>query len=198
MARSIRISEKNAQRLADYMGSDSRDPLAWPEREALEELQRALDRKPPSGLRQAGRKAKKRRSPVGDLQRREDAARREKVAKREERGEIRDRCVSRSEGRCENPDCRRSATELYPAHWDHFFGRARAESVETSWMLCPDCDHLKTHSDPDAAAWYRRFLRHLADQPPTRAYRAARRRAEKRLAFVETRAALPAAPRSTP
>lgn len=46
------------------------------------------------------------------------------------------------------------------ATMDHFFGKARAESVETCWALRADCHAEKTDSKPDRATWLRKFIVH--------------------------------------
>jgi hypothetical protein len=50
------------------------------------------------------------------------------------------------------------------ATMDHFFGKARAESVETCWALRADCHAEKTdnklHGKTDRAAWLRKFIAH--------------------------------------
>jgi 5-methylcytosine-specific restriction endonuclease McrA len=73
-----------------------------------------------------------------------------------------------------------------PLECDHFFGRARAQSVETCWMLCRGCHRKKTDGSPTSAWWFRRFIEHAHALD----YRAAMALAEKRLAFVEARSAL--------
>ena len=61
------------------------------------------------------------------------------------RKDVRAACVERAQGCCEACGSRRG-----PAlHWDHFWGRGREESVESSWMLCAYCDHAKTESKTD-------------------------------------------------
>ena len=65
------------------------------------------------------------------------------------RREVRDACVRRARGRCEQcgdwqgPDL----------HLDHFWGRAREESVESCWMLCPGCHEDKTNNRPNRGEW---------------------------------------------
>jgi len=70
---------------------------------------------------------------------------------------IRAAAVERSGGACES--CGEWAGEA--AHCDHFFGRGHvAESLETVWMLCPNCDLLKTNNKPSSAWWMREFRTH--------------------------------------
>jgi 5-methylcytosine-specific restriction endonuclease McrA len=63
---------------------------------------------------------------------------------------------ARSGGRCEA--CGATAGEAL--HWDHFHGRAREESVESTWMLCPRCDHRKTNNAPTRTYWLCIFRDH--------------------------------------
>lgn len=64
---------------------------------------------------------------------------------------------ARAKGRCEACWGWLVADE---GHLDHFFGRARAESVENCWALCDKCDTAKTASKPSRAEWQRKFIRH--------------------------------------
>jgi hypothetical protein len=64
--------------------------------------------------------------------------------------------AARANGCCEACGARRGEA----LHWDHFHGRAREESVESTWMLCPRCDREKTESKPSRLWWLRRFLAH--------------------------------------
>lgn len=45
-------------------------------------------------------------------------------------------------------------------HLDHFFGRARHESLQTCWALSVECDRARTDNHPDAATWADRFYLH--------------------------------------
>jgi 5-methylcytosine-specific restriction endonuclease McrA len=101
-------------------------------------------------------------------------------AKREARGEVGAAVMDRAHGRCE---CCGSGDGLLEL--EHFFGRARAESLETCWALCRACHRSKTDNDPSAAWWLKRFARHCEHYR----YSEAEARARKRLAFVEARGA---------
>lgn len=46
------------------------------------------------------------------------------------------------------------------AQLDHFFGRARAQSVETCWRLREDCHFNKTNNSPSAGYWLEKFIEH--------------------------------------
>jgi 5-methylcytosine-specific restriction endonuclease McrA len=64
--------------------------------------------------------------------------------------------AARAAGKCEA--CGAVAGESL--HWDHFHGRAREESVESTWMLCPRCDRQKTENSPSRIHWLNRFKVH--------------------------------------
>ena len=74
---------------------------------------------------------------------------------------IRAICVERGGGRCE-------ACGVDPwrgISMDHFWGRAREESVESCWMLCAGptgCDRQKTDNFPSRLHWVRLFGVHVA------------------------------------
>jgi hypothetical protein len=86
----------------------------------------------------------------------------EKKAAKASRIDIRATVAARAGGCCENCGARRGKA----LHWDHFWGRAREESVESTWLLCPRCDREKTESWDDRAkkhnriAWLLRFGTH--------------------------------------
>lgn len=112
--------------------------------------------------------------------------RRAKTSKREaaalKRTAIRDFVFARAEGRCEvrgdHWHCHKPATEL-----DHFFGRARAESVETCWAICATDHRNKTNNSPSAEGWLETFAVHCDRY----GYREEAARARNRLAFVLAR-----------
>jgi len=79
----------------------------------------------------------------------------------------------RSGGRCES--CSRGSGNY--GQTDHFFGRARAEGVESCWLLCMECHYRKTNNQPSARFWLEMFVAHCAKH----GYEAARERATKRL-----------------
>lgn len=116
------------------------------------------------------------------------------------RAEVRAAIVVRSEGFCEcgcgERVCDDRKTPCYPearGEMDHFWGRRKApETVETCWFLRPGCHLAKTRNQPDAATWLRRFMGHCQRY----AFITQLRKAQARLKFVETRNALPAAPRT--
>lgn len=74
--------------------------------------------------------------------------------------EIRAAVVTRAGGWCEG--C--NMASLYPLRWDHWLGgagrRVPKQTVETTWMLCRDCDSMRTHNRPDAAHWNHLFEMH--------------------------------------
>jgi hypothetical protein len=111
--------------------------------------------------------------------------RKPKVAKRKAKkhawGQVRDAVVARAANRCEA--CTGWLVGL--AQVDHFFGRSRAETVETCWALCRQCHEEKTINRPSAASWLIAFAKHCAKH----GYSEAEARARKRLAFVQARGA---------
>lgn len=101
---------------------------------------------------------------------------------------LRSECAKRAGGICELPDCGAWIGENGElAHADHFWGRGAgrdSETLETVWLLCPDHDHQKTNNKPDAAYWLCAFIKHCGK------YGYDNERAESRLQFVTTRAAV--------
>jgi hypothetical protein len=90
-------------------------------------------------------------------------ARVEREARILARGELRHDVVVRSGGRCENPGCRKVITSG-GCSWDHWLGgngrRQQQESIETTWLLCSECDYARTHNAPSAGYWNARFKTH--------------------------------------
>lgn len=220
MARSISISLKSAQTIQSHWQT-----CAGPEGAAFGELLAAIQRaehQPRSGLRQAGRGApRKSRDVLRAWEKLDDVPlassvlavpahakpRPTKAEKQEETSAIREACLKRAAGKCEcgcgqylGPAVGDPAYMMLTTmpELDHFFGRGRGrppQSVETCWILRADCHREKTNNRPDVATWLRRFLAHL-DSQNSGSYLSIRAYAENRLAFVETRSALPAAPRA--
>lgn len=95
--------------------------------------------------------------------------------------DIRAAVLARANGLCE---CCSTTLSLFGGQLDHFWGKARDESVESCWMLTVDCHYQKTNSIPSSAFWLRAWIRHL------RKYGYDTTKAGNRLHFVETRAAL--------
>jgi 5-methylcytosine-specific restriction endonuclease McrA len=156
MSASVRISAKAARSAYEHL--DPASPAAKELKAALAHASRA------SATRRTLRKPKEAK----------------RKAKREARGEVRAAVMDRAHGRCE---CCGSGDGLLEL--EHFFGRARAESLETCWALCRACHRSKTDNDPSAAWWLKRFARHCEHYR----YSEAEARARKRLAFVEARGA---------
>ena len=79
------------------------------------------------------------------------------------RGELRHDVVVRSNGRCENPACRKVITSG-GCSWDHWLGgngrRQEQESLATTWLLCAACDYARTNNEPSATYWNERFKTH--------------------------------------
>lgn len=80
---------------------------------------------------------------------------RKNAAKAKDTKAIRAAVMERAGGRCEH--CGWAFQPFNPGELDHFFGRARAESVETCWALCRDCHREKTQNDPSAVHWLESF-----------------------------------------
>jgi 5-methylcytosine-specific restriction endonuclease McrA len=89
-------------------------------------------------------------------------ARKVETAKRQTKREARDGVYAavdrRAGGRCEA--CGHTLHSLNPGEHDHFWGRARAETVESVWLCCRQCHREKTENRPSRATWLRRFIRH--------------------------------------
>jgi hypothetical protein len=153
--------------LEDHSGS-----LHFYEADALEELRAAL--RPKSKKTWATSRKQKREK---------------KAAKKEKRAAVREAVMMRALGYCEcgcGNYVRETALEL-----DHFWGRARSESVESCWALSK-CHHwFKTHNEPSAEYWLKKFAKHCERHGFTD--EAARARA--RLSFIQTRSSLPEAPK---
>lgn len=66
---------------------------------------------------------------------------------------------ARSHGCCESCWVE-THTQIPGVSRDHFWGRAREESVESVWRLCATCDHDKTNNRPNRKWWLGRFRRH--------------------------------------
>jgi hypothetical protein len=79
------------------------------------------------------------------------------------RGELRHDAITRSGGRCENPICEKRLV-YRGCVFDHWLGgsgrRDQAESLQTVWVLCLECNHARTHNAPSAAYWNARFKAH--------------------------------------
>lgn len=107
-------------------------------------------------------------------------------AKRQQTSAIRGEVWARSCGKCEA-----CGDALADGELDHFFGRGKApQSVRNCWRLCSGCHRAKTLNRPDSAYWLRRFNAHCL----AHGYAGEVRLALNRLAFVEARSSLPAAP----
>ena len=90
--------------------------------------------------------------------------------------------VRRADGLCE-------ACRVRPAaRIDHFFSRGRAESLETCWHLCVECDIDKTYNRPAASHWLLSFVCHAESHGYTAAAERARARLEGIVAVREREA----------
>lgn len=157
--RAVRISAKLARAL---LGMAKTSPARIFYESTVAELERALAVKPAIRERRKVKAAKK-------------------ETRRERFSAIRKKVEARAGGRCEC-GCGFAFMDWEPGEADHFFGKARAESVETVWMLTRLCHRMKTENDPDAATWLARFSAHCARH----GYRSEAARAEARLFAIET------------
>lgn len=110
-----------------------------------------------------------------------EAREEKRAAKREATRAVRAAVLERARGQCEC-GCGRPFV-LGGPELDHFFGRARAESVQACWALRSDCHHRKTTATPSAEAWFERFRAHCIRY----SYWAEAKRAASRLAYVEAK-----------
>jgi hypothetical protein len=119
------------------------------------EAERQLAARSARGRRVAPRKAPGR-----------EAREAKRKTKAERRPAIRTAVVARADGRCECPVNGPDGIERCPGYaseWDHFWGRAREESVESTWMLCGACHYRKTNNQPGRLAWLARFQFHARE-----------------------------------
>jgi 5-methylcytosine-specific restriction endonuclease McrA len=216
MGRSVRISEDDLRpvfEVADEVMARHPPDYVAHQRAALENIRRALarlDRIPKTHRRK--RLALETHVPGSGWVKARVSRKPSKEEKRDETAAIRRACLQRADGLCEC-GCGHPLQEPSESdHWeaetpelDHFFGRGKVkQSVETCWILRADCHQEKTNNRPDAATWLRKFIAHCdkryaesvaAGTAADTHYTNAVIRAERRLRFVETRSALPAAPR---
>ena len=86
-----------------------------------------------------------------------EEARRERA---EKMAQIRAAVEKRSRGLCEachGAFLQRGALD----HWLGGTGRRRQmESIETCWLLCWSCNHMRTHNSPTSESWNRIFEAH--------------------------------------
>lgn len=148
--RAVKISMKTARALADALETLDRDEHFLREER---ELRAAMAPKKFVKLARVRKVAKKR-------------------TKREKLATVREAVEARAHGRCEAWGCTAGRMEC-----DHFFGRARHESLETCWLLCANHHREKTLNRPDAATWLRIFETHATGH----GYAAAARLAKNRL-----------------
>jgi 5-methylcytosine-specific restriction endonuclease McrA len=120
---------------------------------------RELSMSPSALLREQERQrkvAEARRRRVREKQRpRRQAKRQQELAESVATATVRAACVERAKGRCEACGMLTTAP-----HMDHFHGRAREESIESCWMLCPSCHLDKTENRPSRRTWLLRFRSH--------------------------------------
>jgi 5-methylcytosine-specific restriction endonuclease McrA len=81
-----------------------------------------------------------------------------KRARKTKTADVREQVMKRADDTCES--CGMGALHL---EMDHFFGgslKRILERLETCWVLCRMCHHLKTNNSPDRAHWLKRFIEH--------------------------------------
>jgi hypothetical protein len=146
---------------------------------------------------------------------REKALRRAKTERRGETAAIRMACLRRAAGTCECGCGKRLNEDEFEhgpdgvAELEHPFSKGKGarlpQSVETCWILRADCHRERTANRPSAAAWWEKFIAHMesigdagrvSNLTPRATWYVAITEARKRLAFVEVRSSLPAAPRT--
>jgi hypothetical protein len=77
---------------------------------------------------------------------------------------------------------------------DHEASRRVPQTLQNVWMLARVCHRQRQANRPDEVTWLLVFLRHCRKH----GYVQEARRVEDRIAVVETKTTLPAAPRTTP
>jgi len=113
-----------------------------------------------------------------------------KATKRDAAAEVRAAVSARAGGRCESCGLEGITRPAPLLEWDHAFGRARAESIETTWLLCGGpgrCHYQKTNNIPSARVWLERFTAHALAYGYHEAAEQARRRLEGIAALREAR-----------
>lgn len=160
MAPSVKLSRKTALSLLDLVSDHAG---MW----SVEELRAALKIKRPA-----------KKAFVTAPTRKQEKAKKDRT-KKAKRQDVRALVFLRAGGRCEC-GCGRAFTDFDPGHFDHFFGRARAESVETCWALARDCDRAKTLNSPSAEYWLVTFQDHCERH----GYEKARQRAANRMGGI--------------
>lgn len=93
---------------------------------------------------------------------------------------------ARAAGHCESCGAHAMAF-MQPLEHDHFWGRAREESVESVWLVCHRCHRDKTENRPNAEFWLARF----SDHCDRHGYARQAKKAESRLAVLEAKSGLP-------
>lgn len=135
--RSVRLSAKHARILVAYLRGVR---FEFRDVDAFNALQRAVEVKP------AIRKRRKEKEAKREL-------------KREKFSRLRKQVEARAAGFCEC-GCGASFWDGDPGEADHFFGKARAESLDTVWLLSRACHRAKTDNNPSAESWLVTFIRH--------------------------------------
>jgi hypothetical protein len=83
------------------------------------------------------------------------------ATKAEKRRAVYDVVDTRASGYCEA--CFLEKCAAPGVSRDHFWGRAREESVESVWKLCFACDRAKTENKPTRIWWLEKFRAHAVN-----------------------------------
>jgi hypothetical protein len=157
--RTVRLSLKHARALVSVLGGVTMS-MHSVEADARFALEKAIRPRPVSSHRV--RKERKRET------------------MRERWAAVRQQVAQRAGPFCEC-GCGAVFSAVDPGESDHFFGRARAESVETVWKLSRACHRQKTANHPSAALWLRCFIAHCHRH----GYHAEMNRAQARLEALQ-------------
>jgi hypothetical protein len=155
----VSLSAKTAIRLrAIVRRAEISDPF---EAEAVAELEAAIE-------------SKRKPKPI--------RPKRKKLVERMATAQLRAELVIRAGNACEACE----SHFFHDPHMDHFFGRANEpEDEEHCWMLCRQCDAMKTDEKPTRAFWLHRFRAHCEHH----GYRVALAKVQTKLAREDYRKA---------
>lgn len=129
-------------------------------RSAVDELGRAVARVEWTTARKKARPAKQAHPKCSKLDRLRKAHGK-RGAKARKTMEVYDAVEQRARGVCECGCGGAFGSDLDTMpEMDHFWGRAREESVESCWMLRAQCHREKTGNKPDRKTWLKKFYTH--------------------------------------
>lgn len=163
MSGRVSLSRRSAVEIRDYLHGRASIPA---KSFAIAELEHALTPRKPRPLAVASRKVKAEK----------------KASKREQRADVRALVMARAEANGNLCECGcgrvMDGEFILRPTLDHYFGRARAESVETCWAIAEGCHYLKSNNVPSASAWIERFITHAEKHGYTAEAERARARLE--------------------